>query len=106
MDYGASLRALQGDPFDYGFEKLILDTYLNFIEINKNKNLGLNAQISRIYTILESVMNSQNIQKKLQDFTKIISQFTEDTEIAKKIDAQYKLIHELNTQRLAFAKKF
>ncbi len=30
-------------------------------------------------------MNSQNIPKKLEEFTNIISQFTEGTDIAKKI---------------------
>lgn len=66
LDYGSYLQALQADPFDHGFEQLVLDTYLGLITIRDDKNLSLGAQITRMYRILDEMMKAQNIEKKLQ----------------------------------------
>ena len=96
IDYGSYLRSLQADPFDPGFEKLVLDTYMKLVDVNNDKSIGINAQISRMFTILDYMMKVQDIPKKLQDFTKILSSFTQGSDIATKIDKEYQFMHMLS----------
>lgn len=106
LDYGAALRALQADPFDPGFEQLVLDTYLKLVEVENDKSIGVGPKISRMYTILDHMMKVQDIPKKLDEFTSIMSKFTKGSSIATKIDQEYEFMHKLNESRLAFAKRF
>jgi hypothetical protein len=88
LDYGSFLTALQEDPFDIGFEKSVINSYMNLVQIGHDK-ISLPSQINKMYTVLSAMMKAHDIEQKLRQFTSILRKFTADQPIATIIEREY-----------------